>query len=465
MFGAPSGRILSEAKDLVLSAWYEEIPRALPSGYAPVGKKLRRALRATICISRQELISFCRDSKNCDRNYPERSEGSRRTGIKLCVKILRLAPQDSFCRETRQKLIMLKRDAVYASVTRSRHHDLPAYRGLQLLVGFNAIFVAAEFAIVKVRRTRLEELAGQGLASARISLLCVDQLDQTLSATQLGITLMSLGLGWIGESAFSSCLRLLYPDFFLAAHGAHHVITVGLSFFIVTALHVVLGELVPKNMAIQDAERITLLLAGPLRLFYVTARPLLFGFTRVANFILRRLGFNNFEEEPFTEQELKLVMKESKEDGIISDSEAQIITRAFEFADKRVVDIMVAKDQVDFISLSRPLDQNLAVVRKNMHTRFPVCKGEFGEALGIIHMKDVWPTLLTKFSNEAFEKTLRPPIFVASHLRQDQLMKLFQSCRAHMAIVRDAEGNNLGIVTLEDILEGLVGEIRDEHGN
>ncbi|MBY0370497.1 hemolysin family protein [bacterium] len=335
-----------------------------------------------------------------------------------------------------------------------------------LLIGLNGFFVAAEFAIVKVRRTRLEELANKGLAAARISILCVDELDEYLSATQLGITLASLGLGWIGEEAFAELLVVLFPETFPTTAGNHHVVAVGISFFLVTMLHVVLGELVPKSMAIQNAEKIALKVSRPLRWFFFMSRPLIVSFTWVANFVLRRIGYHGLEEPPLTEQELKLVMKESKEEGVISDSEAQIITRAFEFADKRAIDIMVPRENVKYMSLARPLEQNLAEVRNKMHTRFPVCETDLDSVIGVVHMKDVWPVLLTRFSNDVFQQNSRPPIFVDSSLRQDQLMKLFQSCRAHMAIVRNpTTGRNEGIVTMEDVLETLVGDIRDEYGN
>lgn len=334
------------------------------------------------------------------------------------------------------------------------------------LVGLNGFFVAAEFAIVKVRRTRLEELAGQGIKAARVSIRCVDELDEYLSATQLGITLVSLALGWVGESAFEGLLRQTFPNFFAINTGFRHALATGSSFLLITMLHVVLGELVPKNMAIQDAERITLWISKPLSAFYLASKPLIQFFSWMANTILKLIGYGNLGETPLTEQELKLVMKESREDGVISDSEAQIITRAFEFADKRVADIMVPRDHVQVISLSRNLEQNLATVRTRMHTRFPLCETDLGKVTGIVHMKDVWPELLQKFSNEAFNKCARPPIFVDPALRQDQLMKLFQSCRAHMAIVQDPRSKeNLGIVTLENVLERLVGDIRDEHGN
>ncbi len=338
--------------------------------------------------------------------------------------------------------------------------------GSLALVSLNALFVAAEFAIVKVRRTRLEELAGQGISAARVSIRCVDELDSYLSATQLGITVSSLGLGWLGENAFENILRLGFPIFFAPQTGARHILATTLAFFFITLLHVVLGELVPKNMAIQNAENITLWVSGPLRAFHYASRPLIRTFTFLANAILKLIGYYHLEESPLTENELKLVMKESREDGVISDSEAQIITRAFEFADKRVADIMVPRDHVQTVSMGRNLEDNLATVRTRMHTRFPLCEVDFGRVVGIVHMKDVWPQLLQKFSNEAFQKCARPPIFVDPALRQDQLMKLFQSCRAHLAIVQDPKTKqNLGIVTLENVLERLVGDIRDEHGN
>jgi CBS domain containing-hemolysin-like protein len=334
------------------------------------------------------------------------------------------------------------------------------------LIALNAFFVAAEFAIVKVRRTRLEELKGQGVVSAKASLIIVDKLDEYLSATQLGITLASLALGWIGEEAFESLLVLLFPSVFAGAQGAYHILSLTLSFFVVTMLHVVLGELVPKSMAIQDAEKMTLWVSVPLALFYRFTRPLIRAFTILANFVLHRIGYHGYEEPPLTEQELKLVMKESREDGVISDSEAQIINRAFEFSDKRAGDIMVPRERVKVLSLAIPLAENLKTVQVKMHTRFPLCRTDFDTVVGIVHMKDVWPKLGPTMTNEVFEKNCRPAIFVDSTLRQDQLMKLFQSCRAHLAVVRDGRsGKNIGIVTMEDVLEGLVGEIRDEHGN
>jgi CBS domain containing-hemolysin-like protein len=334
-----------------------------------------------------------------------------------------------------------------------------------LLVGLNGFFVAAEFAIVKVRRTRLAELAGQNVHSARISLLMVDQLDEVLSATQLGITIVSLALGWIGEPTFANLLVDLFPKIFRTDGEGHHVLATILAFFTITMLHVVLGELVPKNLAIQNAEKMVLLLSTPLRWFYKISYPLNWIFTKTANMFLKLIGYDGWEEQPLTEQELKMVMVESKEEGVITENEAQIISKAFEFSDKRARDIMVSADKVDFVSLTRPFEQNMAVIMKNMHTRFPLCERDFDTVVGLVHMKDLWPHLLTSFSNDAFQKTARPILIAEPTVRQDRLLRTFQTRRAHMAIVRDPQTRkSLGIVTMEDVLEELVGDIRDEHG-
>ena len=333
------------------------------------------------------------------------------------------------------------------------------------LVALNGFFVASEFAIVKVRRTRLEELAGKGVLAARTSILMVDQLDEYLSATQLGITLVSLALGWLGEEAFFNILRIAAPE--LVDHNATaHGVAIGASFFLITVMHVVLGELVPKSMAIQKAEAITLWVSKPLHAFYLCAKPLIMSFTALANLILHVIGYRNLEEPPLSEEELKMVMRESREDGVISESEAQIINRAFSFSDKLASDIMIPADRVQYLCLDRGLHENLAVTEKRMYTRFPLVDKDFDHVVGVVHMKDALRELNRENSNEAFAKTARKPIYVDSRVRQDRLMMIFKSTRTHLAIVKDPNTRkNIGIVTMEDILEELVGEILDEHGN
>lgn len=335
-----------------------------------------------------------------------------------------------------------------------------------VLVLLNGFFVASEFAIVKVRRTRLKELEGQGIKAARISIMCVDDLDETLSATQLGITLVSLGLGWIGEASFFNLLRLIFPGLEISHGSEFHTVALGISFFLITLMHVVIGELVPKGMAIQRAEKITLVIARPLRLFFRTAKPLILGFTWLANQVLKLLGFVGEEDTSLSEEELKMVLRDSHDEGVISDSEAQIINRAFEFSDKLTGDIMIPEHKVQYLSLKFSLEDNLKVTRQHMHTRFPMVDGNFQNVLGVVHMKEALFNLREVNDNRAFTNSLRPALFVSPKLRQDKLMKLLNVRRSHLAVVQDpVTRRNLGIVTLKDILEHLVGEIRDEHGN
>ncbi len=334
------------------------------------------------------------------------------------------------------------------------------------LVALNGFFVAAEFAIVKVRRTRLKELEGQGVVAARISILMVDELDEYLSATQLGITLVSLGLGWVGEESFYNLFVLMFPELVSANPNHFHAIALGISFFIITLLHVVLGELVPKSMAIQRSEQVTLLISKPLNYFYRAARPLIRIFTSLANFLLRLLGFHKLEEEAFSEEELKMVLKDSHEEGVISQSEAEIIHQAFTFSDKRAIDIMIPEHQVQCISLDRAVEANLEATQNRMYTRFPLVESNFQNIIGIIHMKDALLEMLDDLSNDAFVGTARPVLYIDPGMRQDKIMRLLKEKRSHLAVVRDPQKNeNIGIVTMEDILEDLAGEIVDEHGN
>lgn len=336
------------------------------------------------------------------------------------------------------------------------------------LVALNGFFVAAEFSIVRVRRTRLEELAGQGVPAARASIGMVDELDEYLSATQLGITIVSLGLGWIGEDAFFNLLNLAIPPLRNSPESVHALAAIA-SFSVITLLHVVLGELVPKGMAIQRAERVVLRISRPLRLFHRLARPVIHTFTRLANWVLERTGFSGEPENPLSEEELRLVMQESHDEGVISDSEAQIISRAFSFSDKRASDIMVPGERVDILSLARTSRENFATIRHGMHSRFPLCRRGLESLIGIVHVKDVWPLVaLTPGAlpdNAVFLRAARTPLLIDPGVRQDHLLKLMRERRLHIAVVRTHRGENLGIVTLEDILEELVGEISDEHGH
>jgi CBS domain containing-hemolysin-like protein len=328
------------------------------------------------------------------------------------------------------------------------------------LVVVNGVFVAAEFAIVRVRRTRLEELAGEGRAEAKDAIELVDQVSDYLTTTQVGVTAASLGVGWLGENAFAGVLSsFAYGP---SPSGAIlHGTASALAFGLVTMLHVVVGEIVPKNMAITKADQYLMTLARPLRLFHRAVRPASWLFTVVASWIQRRLGHEHSVPRPLSEEELKLVMGDSHEAGVLTEGEAKIILRAFEFADRYAEEIMVPAERVDFISLSRSFEENLEIARKNMHARLPLCETGIDSVRGVVSMKDVW-LLRTEESNAAFERACRPATTVADDLSQEVILRCLQASKAQMAIVRDAaDTRTLGIVTLEDVLESLVGDVRE----
>jgi CBS domain containing-hemolysin-like protein len=329
------------------------------------------------------------------------------------------------------------------------------------LILVNGVFVATEFAIVRVRRTRLEELVGQGVEAAKDAILVVDRVSEYLAVTQIAITAASLGVGWIGEDAFAHLFILLLPDYHVPI-AVLHVAAATIAFLLITMMHVVLGELVPKNLAIRNAERLLLFLAGPLQILHIALRPFHWLFEKLSSWILRCMGHGEISHPPLTEDELKLVLMDSHEEGIISEGEAKIIIRAFEFADKQAEEIMIPAARVDFLSLARTFEQNLALARKSMHTRFPLCRNGLDTVMGIVSMKDMWPLLHLEESNAAFERVSRPLIKIPLDFSQDNILRLFQEGRGHMGVVRDlADEKTLGIVTLEEVLESLVGDVRE----
>jgi CBS domain containing-hemolysin-like protein len=329
------------------------------------------------------------------------------------------------------------------------------------LVLLNGVFVAAEFAIVRVRRTRLEELAGQGVEVAKDAILIVDYVSEYLAVTQVGITVASLGVGWLGEDAFAHLFLLLLPISRVPS-ALLHVATAAVAFLLITMMHVVLGELVPKNLAIRRAEHLLLFLARPLQILHVILRPVLRLFEKLSTWILHCMGHREVSQPPLTEDELKLVLMESHKGGVISEGEAKIIIRAFEFADKQSEDIMIAAEHVSYISLERTVEQNLDVARKHLHARLPVCRSGLDSVIGVAGMKDVWPLFERERSNAAFERACRPPIIIPLDFSQEDILKALQKGRGQMGIVRDlAAKKTLGIVTLEDVLESLVGDVRE----
>lgn len=271
-------------------------------------------------------------------------------------------------------------------------HGLLLTLATLLLVLLNGVFVAAEFAIVRVRRTRLEELAGEGVEAAKSAIVVVDRISDYLALTQIGITVASLAVGWLAQDAVVQVLSL-FSTAENQTSGLIHAGGVAVAFLVVTVLHVILGEQVPKLLAVRSAERYLLVLARPLRMIHFILRPFLRILERTTSWILHWMGHGVATHAPLTEDELKLILAESHKGGIVSEREAEIIVRAFEFADKQSEAIMIPAKQVSFISLDRTLEQNLDAARQHMHARLPVCRSGLDSVVGTVSMKDVWPLL------------------------------------------------------------------------
>lgn len=340
---------------------------------------------------------------------------------------------------------------------------LPIIRGLLLvvlLVFMNAFFVAAEFAMVKVRGTRIDTLVLEGNKRAKFARNLTNNLDAYLSACQLGITLASLGLGWIGEATVA---QMLHDP--LAALGAgavviHSVSTV-ISFIFITILHIVLGELAPKTLAIRKAEQITLITAVPLTVFYKVMYPFIWLLNGSANKLLSlfRVQPAGEHDSAHTEEEIRILVKESHDSGLIDNTELALMDNIFEFSDTHAREIMIPRTEMVCIFTTDSFEQNRDTAYNEMHTRYPVCDPDKDNVIGFIHIKD-----LVKASEEVADirELIRPILSVPESMPISALLKLLQKNKMQIALLIDEYGGTAGLVTLEDIMEEIVGEIQDE---
>ena len=333
------------------------------------------------------------------------------------------------------------------------------------LVFLNGYFVAAEFSIVKVRETRIQELIQQGNHTAHRARSLIRKMDEYLSATQLGITLASLGLGWIGEPAFAALFRPLFKAVGMGmTPSLSHTLAVISAFLLITFLHIVLGELAPKSLAIQRPESVVLWIASPLMWFYKLSYPFIWTLNGMANFFLRLCGATPMSEAHLahSEEELRLILAHSYEKGVLGRDETRILERVFDFADRSVRQVMVPSVEVVFLDVQKGLEENLEVAREDKHTRYPLCEGSLDRVLGIAHVKDLFWKYEVVGTNFDILEIKRPVKFVPESKHIKTLLTEFRHTQTHLAVAVDEYGSTVGIVTLEDILEELVGEIQDE---
>lgn len=331
-----------------------------------------------------------------------------------------------------------------------------------LLVAGNAFFVAAEFAIVKVRATRLEEMVRSGLKGSAVAREVVSRLDEYLSACQLGITMVSLGLGWIGEPAFA---HLIEPSLLALgpfAAPTAHTLALACAFACITVLHIILGELVPKSLAIRRPGHIARFAAPALVAFHTLFYPALWVLNRSANAVLRLFGMRHMQETGLSEAELRILFAESFRKGVITSSEAEIMERATRFSDKSARDVMVPLDRVVSWSLARSVEQNLEVARSEKHTRYPVYDKERNDLVGVINLKAL--ALMSDREAERVQESdiIKDLLRVGADRRIDGVLAQMRRGRQHMAAISGPDGRAIGILTMEDIIEEIFGEIEDE---
>lgn len=353
-----------------------------------------------------------------------------------------------------------------------------------LLVFLNGFFVASEFSLVAVRKTRIRELARKGNKAAKRVKKAIANLDTFISATQLGITLASLALGWIGEPVLAHFLEPFFSGFLPNKDAiiSSHAVAITLAFSAITFLHIVLGELAPKTIALERAEKVSLFIISPLIIFTTIFKPFIWLLNGAGNLVLKLVGFKapSGHQLVHSEEEIKMILAQSAEGGAIEKKEAEMVYSVLRLGDTLVKDIMIPVFEVVGFEVNTSLEEIIKKADKNPHSRFPVYKDNLDNVIGFIHIKDIYRVVLKNpqvkfithlvsvFAESQRKKKLhqlkvtRNILKLSERDRIDDVLLAMRKKQTHIAVVRDKHGKTLGIVTLEDILENLVGDIHDE---
>jgi len=332
------------------------------------------------------------------------------------------------------------------------------------LVAANGFFVATEFAVTRLRPTQVEELQRQGRPGAKSAAHAVAHIDAYLSACQLGITMASLGLGALGEPAFHELLEPLLGD---SARIAGFGLAGLVAFLIITTLHVVVGELSPKSLAIARTEPVVLTLVPMMRAFYLATKPLVDLFNGMGNLLLKPFGVPPASEagsQPHTEDEIRSLLRESSEQGLIEAEERELSEAALVFGDRRAREAMKPRGEIDYVLTSDSAEETAKRVIETGRTRLPVCQPERGleEAVGVVNAKDLLPLCFEGSEEVQVSEVVRPLGHISESSRLDEVLRTMRASRLHLGLVHDEHGTVIGLLTMEDILEELVGEIEDE---
>ncbi len=335
-----------------------------------------------------------------------------------------------------------------------------------LIVLINAFFVASEFALVSSRKTRLEAKSVEGSKGAKAALRLLENPTLFISAVQLGVTLASLALGWVGEPTVAKIIEPLAEK--IASEGTVgyvvHITAIIISFAVVTFLHIVLGELVPKMFALEKAEIFASFAARPLEIFAKVFSPLLWVLNKAGGGLAKLIGLKASLDESavYTEEEIRQLIKVSEQSGHLNKEERRLINRVFEFSETTVKEAMVPRTEIVGISENCTLEEIARAFRQNGYSRLPVWRGSLDDILGFVHSKDLMPFLLRPKSFN-LEKVLQKPMYIVDTARLEDVLRQMQRAKSHFGFVVDEHGGVEGIITLEDLLEEIVGDISDEH--
>ena len=331
------------------------------------------------------------------------------------------------------------------------------------LIFANAFFVAAEFAIVKVRGAHIDDLARRGSPLAGFASKVIHNLDTSLAAAQLGITFASLGLGWVGEPAVAQVIEPLFLLLGIASPAVVHTFSFAVAFALITALHIIIGEQMPKFLGIRKPQEVALWTSLPFWLFSVFFSPALWLLNLFANGLLRLFGVKaNAQELAHSEEELRVILTESQRHGSLTAEKAELLENVLDLSERTVMEIMVPRPDIDYLSLAKSWQENLSTIYNTGHTRYPLCEPDLDHVVGLVHIKDIFLQNAEVKSSADLLKIKREVLFVPASRPVPELQQDFQQRRSHMAVVVDEYGSTAGLVTMEDVLEELVGEIQDE---
>jgi CBS domain containing-hemolysin-like protein len=332
-----------------------------------------------------------------------------------------------------------------------------------VLVALNGFFVAAEFALVRVRESRIQQLEQEGSARAVVVRDALRDLDDYLSVCQVGITVASLGLGWIGEPAVAHLIEPVLHAVGITSERAVSIISFVVGFALITYAHLVFGEQAPKYFSIQKAERTALWISRPLKIFMVLFRPLVWLVNASTNFVLRPWGIKLGEEmEAHSEEELRIMISSSAASGELEPEERDYLNNVFDFGDRVAREIMVPRPDIEALSVDMPLPEMVDAAVFGRYTRYPVYEGDLDHIVGAVHVKDLLRAARENPDDFDVRTIIRDCLVVPENKPIEQILREFQKRKLQMAIVIDEWGSVEGLITIEDIIEELVGEIQDE---